>query len=560
MADGAQFGLLREYLQCWLERSAAAGLAIGVTDRRRTLYTAGLGYANREAGRPVLADTTFQIGSIGKSMTALALMQLVESGRLDLDAPLSTHLPWFAMPSRYGPIALRHVLSHTAGLPAGTDFTPAGRYEGYALRDTEAAWEPGTRFHYSNTGYKLLGWLLEDIDGRGYGEALRRRVLEPLGMTATDAVISHAAYHRMATGYVPLYDDRPRRRGDTLIPATRMEYGAGDGSPAATAGDMARYARLWLNGGRSGARAIVSPGSYARMTAPAISMERGGDYEHDYGYGFGIISHDADGHHFIGHGGSTVGFRAIMLADRTDGLGVVIMVNGVGGDTYTPARYALRLAAAIRGGGAFPDVPPLPDTTRIPNPARYAGDYANRDTGGGLSLRAVGETLRVSAPGGPTTLECIAGNAYCAPDDAFDPFPLRFRAAGDDPDAPVIEIEHGSDVYTRVGFAPPADGAAYPAQWAALPGHYRSHAPYVSNFYVVLRRGRLYLAWPDGGEEALTPADGEAAASGRFRIGPPGEPTAEWLRFEPVVGRRALRIRWAGGGDFYRVDGMGNGG
>ena len=79
----------------------------------------------------------------------------------------------------------------------------------------------------------------------------------------------------------------------------------------------------------------------------------------------------------------------------------------------------------------------------------------------------------------------------------------------------------------------------------------------MSNFYVVLRRGRLYLAWPDGGEEALTPAAGEAAASGRFRIGPPGEPTAEWLRFEPVVGRRALRARWAGGGDFYRVDGVG---
>ncbi len=200
---------LAEYLRRWLAAGPAAGLAIGLTDRRQTLYTAGIGYADLASRSPVTSDTTFQIGSIGKSMTALAVLQLVERGRLDLNAPLSTHLPWFAMPSRYGPIALRHALSHTAGLPSGTDFTPAARYEGFALRETEAAWEPGSRFHYSNTGYKLLGWLLEDVTGQSYGSIIRERALEPLGMTATDPVMTHQTRHRMATGYVPLHDDRP---------------------------------------------------------------------------------------------------------------------------------------------------------------------------------------------------------------------------------------------------------------------------------------------------------------------------------------------------------------
>ena len=177
----ADYRPLTEYLRRWLAAVPAVGLAVAVTDRRQTLYTAGLGYADLAAHSPVTADTTFQIGSIGKSMTALALLQLVDARRFDLNAPLSTHLPWFAMPSRYKAITLRHVLSHTAGLPAGTDFTPAARYEGFALRDTEAAWEPGTRFHYSNTGYKLLGWLLEDITGQDYGSIIRERVLEPLG-------------------------------------------------------------------------------------------------------------------------------------------------------------------------------------------------------------------------------------------------------------------------------------------------------------------------------------------------------------------------------------------
>ena len=353
------FAALTEYLGRWLAAAPAAGLSISLTDRRRTLFTAGVGYADLAARSPVLAGTTFQIGSIGKSFTALALLQLAQAGRLDLNAPVSTHLPWLALPSRYGPITLRHLLSHTAGLPAGTDFTPAARYEGYALRETEAAWEPGSRFHYSNTGYKLLGWLLEDVTGQDYATAIRQRVLEPLGMHASQPVISHRAWHGTATGYVDLHDDRPRRLGDPLIPAHWTEYAVGDGSQVSTAGDMARYARVWLNEGRGEAGPVVSPAMYRLMTAPVIAMDRG-DPEEDYRYGFGVISHRADGRHFIGHGGGTVGFRSIMMADQTDGLGVVILCNGSGVDLYPPARYALGVAAAIRDGGPVPQPPPGP--------------------------------------------------------------------------------------------------------------------------------------------------------------------------------------------------------
>ncbi len=551
----SDYRILTDYLRRWLAAAPSAGLAISVTDRQRTLYAAGLGYAELASRRPVTADTTFQIGSIGKSMTALAVLQLVESGRLDIDAPFSTHLPWFAIPSRFGPITLRHMLSHTAGLPAGTDFTPAARYEGFALRETEAAWEPGSRFHYSNTGYKLLGWLLEDITGQDYGSVIRRRVLEPLGMTATEPVITHATRHRMATGYVPLHDDRPYRRSDILIPATWMEYPVGDGSQASTAADMARYVRVWLNGGRGDAGVVASPATYSMMTTPAISMSRGDAYQHDYGYGFGIISHQADGHHFIGHGGSTVGFRAIMLTDQTDGLGVVIMCNGSDVDTYAPARYALQVAAAIRDRQPAPEPPPIPDPTRVANAQRYAGTYVNERNGSPLCVSVEGDRLSVNRSGGADiVLEHISGNAFCAPHDDFGPFPLSFRSREDGgDDAPMVEIHHGPVVYVREGNAPLESELPSPPEWVAFPGHYRSHAPYVSNFRVILRRGRLYLAWPNGGEESLTPHPSDSGGSQRFLVGPPGEPTAEWLGFDTVVGSRALRIRWAGGGGFYRV-------
>ena len=455
------------------------------------------------------------------------------------------------MPSRYKAITLRHVLSHTAALPAGTDFAPAARYEGFALRDTVAAWEPGTRFHYSNTGYKLLGWLLEDVTGQDYGTSIKSRVLEPLGMAATDAVMTHQTRHRMATGYVPLHDDRPFRKNDTLIPATWMEYAVGDGSPASTAGDMAR---LWLNGGRSDAGPVVSPATYRLMTTPAINMARGDDYEHDYGYGFGIISHQADGHHFIGHGGSTVGFRAIMMADQTDGLGVVILCSGFNVDTYEPARYALRFAAAMRDGQPAPAPPPIPDATRVVDAGRYAGEYVDEAAGAVLSVHAEGGGLRLSAGDISARLERIDGGAFCVAHDAFDPFALRFRADQDDRgDGPMVEIHHGPAVYVRRGREPLAGTNPHPGEWTAFVGHYRSHAPYVSNFRVILRRGRLYLVWPDGGELPLTPHPSDSVASPRFLVGPAGEPSAEWVRFQPVVAGRALRALWAGGGSFYRV-------
>ena len=569
----SDFARLDDYLRRWRRCVGVPGLAAAVTDGARTVYAAGVGYADAAARQPVAGATTFQIGSIGKSMTALAVMQLVEAGRLDLEAPLSTHLSWFApaaaASSQYEPIALKHILSHTAGLPAGSDFTPAARYESYALREVRPAWEPGSRFHYSNTGYKLLGCLLEDVEGAAYGDILRRRVLGPVGMDESDAVITHRSRQRMASGYVPLYDDRPDRQGDTLIPATWMEYGAGDGSVAATAGDLARYARLWLNRGRVGNRALVAPATYDRIIAPAITMARGDDYEHDYGYGFGIISHTAGGHRYIGHGGSTVGFQAIMLVDLTAGLAAVLLCNGGGADTYAPARYALAVADAVKSGMAVPGPPPLPDATRIDDARRYAGVYIDADTGGRVMVDADGHGLRLAGVG--RRLERIGGNTFCVPDDGWDPFPLRFisptgaatggsadtGADGGAGDGVCAEIHHGAAVYVRDGISLP-DCPPYPREWAALAGHYRSHAPYVSNFRVVLRRGRLYLAWPGGGEEGLTPESPGApdgSVGGWFGVGPAGMATPERVRFGPIVGGKALRAQWVGGGDFYRVGG-----
>jgi CubicO group peptidase (beta-lactamase class C family) len=160
------------------------GLAIALTDRDRTLGVVLDGLANVDAGTPVAPEHRFQIGSISKGFTVMALLQQREEGRLDLDAPVTEYLPWFEVRSAFGPIAVRHLLSHTAGIVCGMDSTGEAVHEVWALRQTHAGWAPGERFLYSNVGYKALGLVLEAVTGRPWWESVLEGVMDPIGMEA----------------------------------------------------------------------------------------------------------------------------------------------------------------------------------------------------------------------------------------------------------------------------------------------------------------------------------------------------------------------------------------
>ncbi|HKD75120.1 MAG TPA: serine hydrolase domain-containing protein, partial [Ktedonobacterales bacterium] len=311
----------------------------------------------------------FEIGSIGKSFTALVLMQLVEAGQIDLYAPVDRYLPWFAINTQFDPITIHHLLSHTAGITNGTDCAPSAQYEPYALRFLETAYPPGEKYYYSNVGYKTLGYLLEAVTGTTYRELLQTRILDPLGLRATHAITSHDTRRQLATGYGPLYDDRPFDRDLPQIPAPWLEYSCADGSPAMPVTDLATYARMILNQGDP----LVTATSFAQMTQPIIPMG-GGRF-----YGYGLITEEMDGRRIIGHGGGTVGFSTVMLNDMDDGFGITMMVNGFC-DVYSIARYGLRLLHAARHALPLPE-PPLPaDPSVIEQATTYAGTYGNELT------------------------------------------------------------------------------------------------------------------------------------------------------------------------------------
>ncbi|MEE8567448.1 MAG: serine hydrolase domain-containing protein, partial [Anaerolineales bacterium] len=327
---GEAFKRLDQFIKQKMKITNVPGVAIAVTDREKLLRISTYGFADVAAQTPVIPEMLFEIGSIGKSFTSIALQQLREEGLLDLHEPVTRYLPWFEVQSEYEPITPHHLMSHMAGITMGADFPGEARYEVWALRETEATAPPGTYYHYSNTGYKTLGVILEELLRQPYGDIIQARILDPLGMTDTDPIITHDTRKRLTVGYEGFYDDRPLPRDRSLAPATWLEHAEGAGSIASTPADMAAYLRMLMNRGQGPHGRILSEESFDLMTQRVIEAEEEGEGSF-YGYGLGI--RESDGHTYIGHGGGMVGYYSYILADMDEGLGVVVLMNGPGGQS-----------------------------------------------------------------------------------------------------------------------------------------------------------------------------------------------------------------------------------
>ncbi len=503
------------------------GVAVALTDRDRTLRVVTYGDADQASGSPVTPSTLFEIGSIGKSFTAIVCLQLRAAGLLDLDAPVTRYLPWFEVRSAHGPILLRHLLSHTAGIIRGTDAVPDARLEVWQLRETETGGPPGERFHYSNVGYKAVGLVLERVLDRPYPEIVRERILDPLGMNESEPAITHRIRPRLAVGYQPLVDDQPHTPGQALAPTTWLETDTADGCIATTPGDLAMYLRMLLNRGAGPSGSVLASESFSRLTEPLIEASAG------IGYGLGIATQEVDGHSCLGHGGGMVGYLSDLYGDLDAGFGAVAFVNGPGRPGAI-TRYAVALLRAVAEDQPLPDLPAEENRSAVPDAAGYAGVY--RAGARRLTVVPGDDSLSIIAPDGAVAPLRRAGkDTFLVNHPAFARFPLQFGRQ----EERVVEVWHGADWYAGEGYTGPTVFEV-PDGWEAYPGHYRSHNPWGTNFRVLLRGGQLWII-DSGGIEGV--ADEEALipiAPGCFRIGDdPASP--ERLRFDVVVDGQALR-------------------
>ena len=204
---------LRAALAAQMEEHDVPGASYAIFDRHGTLLSDTIGLANGAAKRPVTSDTLFRMGSITKTVTAIAIMQLIEQGRFTLQTPVAQLLPTAPVTNPYAPsdpVRVVHLLTHSAGLDdthAKAFFSPTEQRGGHlaaALAHPETyavRWRPGTVQSYSNPGYTLLGAILEAQYGQPWDDIVTARVLRPLGMTATVALNSVAVARDHADGH-----------------------------------------------------------------------------------------------------------------------------------------------------------------------------------------------------------------------------------------------------------------------------------------------------------------------------------------------------------------------
>ena len=359
-----------ERIDAYVERHWSSfdtpGLALALTDRERQIGGLVRGLANIDARAPVTPAHRFQIGSISKGLTAIAVLTEVEAGRIDLDAPVIAYLPWFDVPSRFDiPVTIHHLLSHTAGLACGLDAAGDAVAELLLLRESEIGTEPGSRFGYSNAGYKALGLVVEAASGRPWWEVVRERVMEPIGMGGCDVIITDDVRPRLAVGYATPFEERPWYPDHGWAPSAWFESATADGSICATAEELTAYARLLLARGRG----VLTDPSFERMVARIAQDPE--DPDHVYGYGVRWIGGDR----LLGHSGGMIGFTAYLLVDIVAGFGATVLMNsGYGSYRLELVRFALACLAAESTGDPLPEVTSPPDL--VPEPPRIRGDGA----------------------------------------------------------------------------------------------------------------------------------------------------------------------------------------
>ena len=329
--------LLRRRVDELLNRHPAVGFAAGVVRNGRLEFFSAHGYADIASRVRISQDTVFRIASITKTFTAIAIMQLVERGLIDLDAPAAEYLRSYRLvpaKARFRPASVRHLLTHTSGVPqllhlgglvqpVRGDWFPIERplpslAEHYGGR-LRLVTEPGTRFAYSDHGFATLGQIVEDVTGTPLARYMRERIFEPLGMSSTDLVRSSRVAPRLATGYaIGARGARPVADGEMVTVGAANIY--------STPADMARWIAALTGEGSNEHGSILRPETLAVMFEPQFQLD-----PRLPGMGLGFFRVMSHGHPGIEHEGILPGFNSQVFVAPQDGVGVMAFTNGAGG-------------------------------------------------------------------------------------------------------------------------------------------------------------------------------------------------------------------------------------
>jgi CubicO group peptidase (beta-lactamase class C family) len=327
-SDAIHALLSKYHEQGWFNGSAL------VADNGAVIFKRGYGMANMEWSIANTPDTKFRLGSVTKQFTAALVLQLVEQGKVDLNAPLTRYLPDY--PAKNGDrITVHQLLNHTSGIPGYTELpqfrewalvpsTPAAFVAKFSK--LELLFQPGTKYSYSNSAFFVAGYLVEKITGKSYADVLRERIFEPLGMRDSGYDLPSTLLSKRASGYDVTFDGY---RNAGYIDMT-LPYAAG--SLYSTVEDLYKWDQ-GLYGD-----VVLKPASKEKMFTPGLANQ-----------GYGFVVQTRNGVKTISHGGAINGFNSVIVREP-DTKRLVVLLNNAGGAPLQEMESKIR--EILRGGPA----------------------------------------------------------------------------------------------------------------------------------------------------------------------------------------------------------------
>ncbi|HEX5702318.1 MAG TPA: serine hydrolase [Pyrinomonadaceae bacterium] len=365
-AQDATSAQIDELVKTEMKLQRIPGLSLAVVKDGQIVLAKGYGLANVEHQVPAKAETIFQSGSMGKQFTAMAVMMLVEAGKVSLSDPITKYFP--DSPATWKNITVRHLLTHTAGTtdyPRDFDFRRDYTEDELLKRAQQVplAFQPGEKWAYSNLGYVLLGILIHKASGQFYGDYLQERVFRPLGMTTARIISEADIVPNRAAGYQLL---QGQLKNQNWVSPTLNT--TADGALYLTVFDVAKWdAALYTE-------KLVKKESLVAMWTP-VKLNNGKSEK----YGFGWAVSDVRGHRLIDHGGTWQGFKSYIARYVDDKLTVIVFANL---RQANPSRIAQKVAGIYHADLAPPVAEAIAD--KEPAVTARAKEIVRKATEGSL--------------------------------------------------------------------------------------------------------------------------------------------------------------------------------
>src|SRR5687768_16223715 len=453
----AAIEMLERFVRHEMADKELPAISIALVDDQQLVWAKGIGFADPQAKVPATAETIYRVGSVSKLFTDIAVMQLVEQRKLDLDAPVTRYLPDFRPRNPFGKkITLRQLMSHRSGLvrepPVGNYFEttePSLARTIASLNRTALVYAPEARTKYSNAAIAAVGYVLEQTQREPFAKYLKRAVLDPLGLERSSFEPTPEITKDLAKAYMWTIDGR-------VFEAPTFQLGMSPaGSMYTNVTDMGRFMSALFAGGRGTKGQVLKPSTIEQMWTPQFAPP---GQKTGYGIGFGV--REFEGRRTVGHGGAVYGFATTLKAMPDDKLGVVVVTTRDSANAVTNriADFALKTMLAAQQGKSIPQ-PEITSPIDLKLARRIAGGYAN----------------------GPNSVELIESAGKLSKLSSFGGEQVRLRALGD---ALIVDdklgygerilvrenaIVIGNETFERVEIPKPAPA---PASWRGLIGEY----------------------------------------------------------------------------------------